>query len=278
VNKVSNAKRGKSDLATLLPWLRRYKDWLIDRVRINKYKAAFLWEITLAGADKRTIEQKMQEYSRPPEPGTIVVHNESEKWEAVQPHIDAGDAEPDGRAIKLMVAMGAGIPEHYLADGQNSNRATASEMSLPTIKKYKRRQDLMAYILRMILNRVIKEKQNRGLLPKGADTSLTFAFPDIETDDNLQLGQAGFYVARALALAKGQGWVSDETASKLFFESLGEDIDIMRELEAAEKEAAEAPPMEPAVAPKPPAAPPATPARAPKPAGSASPNPNGRAG
>src|SRR5579863_4381623 len=35
INKVSNAKRGKSDLATLLPWLRRYKDWLTDRVRIN---------------------------------------------------------------------------------------------------------------------------------------------------------------------------------------------------------------------------------------------------
>jgi len=43
INKVSNAKRGKSDLATLLPWLRRYKDWLTDRVRINKYKGAFLW-------------------------------------------------------------------------------------------------------------------------------------------------------------------------------------------------------------------------------------------
>jgi hypothetical protein len=43
VNKVSNAKRGKSDLATILPWLRRYKDWLIDRVRINKYKVAHLF-------------------------------------------------------------------------------------------------------------------------------------------------------------------------------------------------------------------------------------------
>lgn len=51
VNKVTNAKRGKSDLATLLPWLRRYKDWLIDRVRINKYKSAFLWDVTLSGAD-----------------------------------------------------------------------------------------------------------------------------------------------------------------------------------------------------------------------------------
>ena len=41
INKVSNAKRGKSDLATLLPWLRRYKDWLTDRVRINNFVGSF---------------------------------------------------------------------------------------------------------------------------------------------------------------------------------------------------------------------------------------------
>src|SRR5205814_2123140 len=58
INKVSNAKRGKSDLATLLPWLRRYKDWLTDRVRINKYKGAFLWTIKLTGADRKTIDRK----------------------------------------------------------------------------------------------------------------------------------------------------------------------------------------------------------------------------
>ena len=57
INKVSNAKRGKSDLATLLPWLRRYKDWLTDRVRINKYKTAFLWDVSLMGADKKTIDR-----------------------------------------------------------------------------------------------------------------------------------------------------------------------------------------------------------------------------
>ena len=51
INKVSNAKRGKSDLATLLPWLRRYKDWLADRVRINKYKGAFLWDVQLTGSN-----------------------------------------------------------------------------------------------------------------------------------------------------------------------------------------------------------------------------------
>lgn len=42
VNRLVGAVRGQSDLAPLLPWLRRYKDWLTDRVRINRFKGAFL--------------------------------------------------------------------------------------------------------------------------------------------------------------------------------------------------------------------------------------------
>ena len=131
----------------------------------------------------------------------------------------------DGRALKLMIAMGAGIPEHYLASGENSNRATATEMSLPTVKKFKRRQDFFGYILTRILDRVVQEKQARGLLPAGIDTTIEFTFPDIDTDDNLALGQASLAVAQSLQIAKGQGWVTDETAARLYFESLGEDID-----------------------------------------------------
>jgi hypothetical protein len=219
--------------------LRRYKDWLIDRVRINKYKAAFLWDITLQGADRRTVELKMQEYSRPPEPGSVIVHNETEMWQAVQPKIDAGDVEADGRAVKLMIAMGAGIPEHYLASGENSNRATATEMALPTIKKFKRRQDYFGYILTRILDRVVQEKQARGLLPAGIDTTLEFTFPDIDTDDNLALGQASLAVAQSLQIAKAQGWVTDETAARLYFESLGEDLDAVGEVAEAKAEVAD---------------------------------------
>ncbi|GHO98450.1 hypothetical protein KSF_084980 [Reticulibacter mediterranei] len=114
INKVSNARRGNSDLATLLPWLRRYKDWLTDRVRINKYKSVFLYDVTLRGADKKAIDRKKMEYTYPPEPGSVIIHNETEQWSAVQPQIQANDAKEDGRAIKLMIAAGAGLPEHYL--------------------------------------------------------------------------------------------------------------------------------------------------------------------
>jgi hypothetical protein len=233
VNKVSNAKRGKSDLASLLPWLRRYKDWLIDRVRVNKYKSAFLWDITLTGADRRTIENKYEEYSRPPEPGSIVVHNELESWQAVQPRIGADDVAEDGRAIKLMIAMGAGIPEHYLAAGENANRATATEMSLPTVKKYKRRQEYFGYVMLRILGRVIEEKQRRGLLAAAIDTTVEFTFPEIDTDDAVATGQASQYMATALQVARANGWVSDETAAKLFFAAAGYDADIGEELARA---------------------------------------------
>jgi hypothetical protein len=139
INKVSNARRGNSDLATLLPWLRRYKDWLTDRVRINKYKSAFLYDVTLRGADKKAIDRKKMEYTYPPEPGSVIIHNETEQWSAVQPQIQANDAKEDGRAIKLMIAAGAGLPEHYLSDSSQGNRATAAEMSLPTLLKFQRR-------------------------------------------------------------------------------------------------------------------------------------------
>ncbi len=225
VNKVSNAKRGKSDLATLLPWLRRYKDWLIDRVRINKYKAAFMWDVTLTGADRKIIEQKMMAYSTPPEPGSILVHNESEVWAAVQPRIDATSVAEDGHAIKMMVAIGAGIPEHYLSEGGDVNRATAAEMDLPTLKRYQRRQDYLKIIFTTLLDRVITEAQSAGSLPRTIDTSYDIVFPSLTVEDSQAIGMAAYRMSQGLQTARSLGLVSAETASKLFFDSCRVEID-----------------------------------------------------
>ncbi len=230
INKVSNAKRGKSDLATLLPWLRRYKDWLTDRVRINKYKAAFLWDVSLVGADKKAIDRKKMEYTYPPEPGSVIIHNEAEKWSAVEPHIQANDASADGRAIKLMIAAGSSIPEHYLADGDNGNRATAAEMSLPTLLKFKRRQRIVKYMLSLILDRVIREAQRAGRLGPRVDTSYEITFPEIDSGEHQTLAHSAYYLVQALTSAKAQGWISDETAMSMLFKFAGEEINVHEEL------------------------------------------------
>jgi len=229
INKVSNAKRCKSDLATLLPWLRRYKDWLTDRVRINKFKAAFLWDVSLTGADKKTIDRKKMEYTYPPEPGSVIIHNEAEKWTAVEPNIQANDASEDGRAIKLMVAVGATLPEHYLSDGDNGNRATAAEMSLPTLLKFKRRQRIVRYMLTCILDRVIKEATRAGKLGPRVDTSYDITFPEIDSGEHQTLAHATNLLVQALSNAKQQGWISDETAMRMIFEFAGEEVDVSEE-------------------------------------------------
>ncbi|GHO62522.1 hypothetical protein KSC_014140 [Ktedonobacter sp. SOSP1-52] len=230
INKVSNAKRGNSDLATMLPWLRRYKDWLTDRVRINKYKGAFIWDVTLRGADRKTIDTKRMEYSTPPQPGSVLLHNEAESWQAVQPAINANDAKEDGRALKLMIAVGAGLPEHYLADSSNGNRATAAEMGMPTLLKFQRRQRYMKYILRCILDRVLAEAQGAGRLGENVNLSYDLIFPEIDLDDNKQLAGAANALTQALTAAKAQGWLSDETAMRLLFKFAGEDISVHDEL------------------------------------------------
>jgi hypothetical protein len=229
INKVSNAKRGTSDLATLLPWLRRYKDWLTDRVRMNKYKGAFMWDVTLHNADRKTIDHKKMEYAYPPEPGSVLIHNDAEEWKATQPSIQANDASEDGRAIKLMVAVGATLPEHFLSDGTSSNRATAAEMGLPTLLKFQRRQRAMKNILRVILDRVILEAQRAGKLGRSIDTSYEIFFPEIDSSDNQLLGSGLASLSQALIAAKQQGWLSDETAMKLLFKFANEDIDINAE-------------------------------------------------
>ena len=236
INKVSNARRGKSDLATLLPWLRRYKDWLTDRVRINKYKGAFLWDVQLLGADRKTIERKKAEYAYPPEPGTVIIHNEAETWTAVKPEINANEAAEDGRALKLMVAVGCQLPEHYLSDGSNGTRATAQEMGLPTLLKFLRRQQAVKSMLRAILDRVLAEARKAGALREDIDASYDVIFPEIDVDDHQVLAMATQTLVSALSAARAQGWVSDETAMRLLFQFAGEEVDLAQERARIQRE------------------------------------------
>jgi len=231
INKVSNAKRGHSDLATLIPWLRRYKDWLTDRVRINKYRTAFIWDVTVQGADRKTLAAKQSEWRYPPEPGTVIFHNEAEQWEAKDPKILADQVAEDGRAIKLMIAVGAGLPEHYLSDGQNANRATAAEMGLPTLLKFQRRQKTMEHILRCILDRVIAEARVAGVLPKSASDQYDILFPEIDTNDNASLAMATSTLINALVTAHQMGWASRQTCMRLFYTFAGEEVDVFEELQ-----------------------------------------------
>lgn len=222
VNRVSNGLRGRSDLATVLPWIMRYKDWLLDRVRINRSKGAFMYDVTVTGGRRDDLERLRRDYEAyPPEPGSILFHNELEQWKAVQPSIGADDVRDDGRAIRLMVATGAGVPEHYLSEGGNANRATAAEMGLPAMKRFQRRQEFLRSIVQRMCQRVIEAGIAAGTVRKGVNLGFSVAFDDALGDGLVYRTATLQSATRAVTDALNAGLISDSEAKRIWWQLSG---------------------------------------------------------
>lgn len=236
INRAVGCVRGEGDLAPLLPWLKRYKEWLENRVRLNKYKTAFLWDVTISGrpGTAEMLRQKRFQYKSPPEPGSIIVHGDAEKWEAVAPKIDAWDAKEDGKAIRLMIAAGAGIPLHFLSEGESATRATAAEMGDPTFRHYHHRQRIFGRMLEHLLEVAIRRGQARGRGQPLTDLQLSVVFPDITKKDNQMLAQSALLIVQALDMMAQHGWVDRETAIEMAFRFAGELVDVKEIVARAE--------------------------------------------
>jgi hypothetical protein len=233
VNKAVGCVRGRGDLAPILSWLRRYREWLEDRVRVNRHKNAFLWHVKLTGAQAGDIQQKQAQYAKPPSPGSVIVTDETEEWSPVQPKIEAEDVKDDGKALRLMVASGAGIPLHYLAEGESATRATAREMVGPTVRHYEHRQLFFCNVLIDVAEKAAYRAQVAGKLttPKGGDLRLTATVSDLREEDNLQTAQAAHEIVEYLVAMKEQGWITKRKAMEMAYRFAGEMVDVEDMLE-----------------------------------------------
>jgi len=102
-------------------------------------------------------------------------------------------------------------------------------VGLPTLLKFQRRQYVLRALLRAILDRVLQEACKAKRLPEDIDMHYDLLFPEIDVDDHQMLAASTQMLVSALTVAKQQGWVSDETAMRLIFQSAGEEMDIHAE-------------------------------------------------
>ncbi len=232
VNRGVGCVRGQGDLVPILPWLRRYREWLEDRVRVNRYKNAFLWHVKLEGAGPGDIESKQAQYAKPPSPGSVIVTDETEAWSPVQPKIEAEDVKDDGKALRLMVAAGAGIPLHYLAEGETATRSTAREMAGPTVRHYEHRQMFFCDLLVDVIEKAAYRARVAGRLgkPRGG-LRLSYVVADLREEDNLQMAQAAKEMVEFLQVMKAEGWITDRKAMELAYKFAGQVIDVEALLE-----------------------------------------------
>ena len=224
INRPVGALRGEGDLVPLLPWLRRYREWLEDRVRVNRLRNSFLWQVRLRNATPDDLARKQMQYRQPPSPGSIIVSDENEEWAALSARLEASEAESDGKALRLLVAAGAGVPLHFLSEGESATKATAAEMGGPTLRHYRHRQLHFVGLLEELITLAARRAMAVGRLatPPHGDLRLTHVLPDLTREDNLQLAQALQTAVEALGALYDRGWIDEATARRLAYRFAGE--------------------------------------------------------
>ena len=238
INRPIGAVRGEGDLLPILPWAKRYTAWLKDRVRLNRARVeGGLWDVTVD--DDTKVEAKKTQYGKsPPEHGSVMVHGPGEVWKALDLNIDAANVRDDGKVLRLSVASGAGIPLHFLAEGESATRATAAEMGGPTFRHYRQRQEYFCWVLRDIIGHAYRLSGKRT----SADMKLKVTVPDIEVRDNLMMARSAKMMVDALATMRDRGWITDSMAINLAFKFAGEILSeeeiqaILKESQAEEVE------------------------------------------
>ena len=205
VNRPLGALMGEGDITSMLPWLQRYSRMLEDRVRLHWAVRAFLWVVTVPSTK---IREKQEQYRTPPDAGSIIVKDESETWESVNPVLHATDAQHDLKAVRGMIDAGSGYPPHWRGEAADANLATATAMQGPTERHLLRRQKYFSFTLQDILyyayQRAVEIGKARRINIDGYDDAFAVQSPDISRSDNESLARATKDLATAFTELQAQ--------------------------------------------------------------------------
>jgi len=239
VNRPVGAVRGESDLAPLLKWLSRYSAWLEDRARLNRYRTAFLYVVKARYASEaERIARQGALNAAPPAPGSILVADADETWDVISPRLEADDAATDGLALKKMIAAGAGLPLHFLAEPESATRTTAEAAGGPTFRRFEQRQEFFLWMIADLARITLRRRsQIDHSTPVGAEVKVQGA--DLSARDNAALAVAASTVINAFAQLYDHGLIDDAELLRLAYRFAGETVDVQALLVQARKDDSE---------------------------------------
>lgn len=237
INRPAGCVWGESDLGPLLRWLSRYANWLEDRARLNRFRTAFLYVVKARFAsESERLARQQRLNAAPPGPGSILVSDESESWEVISPQLESTDANADGLALKKMIAAGAGVPLHFLAEPESATRTTAEAAGGPTYRRFEQRQELFTWLLADVLGAAVRrraacERLSLGRSRVQPQARIEVHGADLSARDNVALGMAGAQVMGVLAQLRDRQLIDDAELLRLVYRFVGESADVAELLE-----------------------------------------------
>lgn len=127
--------------------------------------------------------------------------------------------------MKKMLAAGAGIPLHFLAEPESATRTTAEAAGGPTYRHFEQRQRFFLWLLGDVLRAVVNRRSMVDQrVSRRAPIRLTGA--DISARDNMALAMAASNIAPALSTLRERGLIDDAEQLRLFYRFCGEGVDV----------------------------------------------------
>jgi hypothetical protein len=220
INCSPNEKRGRSDLFSILGWLKRYKDFQTGVVLRAIIQGTFSWKMKLKGTEADVAAFINQFGTQQPDFGSVHVENEAATLEPMAPQMKGAGLD-DAPGIVNMIAVGLGIPKEYLGFSDNGSRAGAIVASEPGAKKFMSRQLLLGRFLKSLAKDWAENEIASGRLPaidpetgEPLDTEIEFQFPEIAIEDRSSK-------IKDIELSEMSGYISKTRAATMVAKELG---------------------------------------------------------
>lgn len=176
----ADQRRGETLLQAVMKMFTDYKQWLDNRIILNKMRTAIVMIRKITGtpsqvqqiADQapnatnvRSGETKKQNIRG----GTILNANAGVSYEMLSPNINAQDVKEDGRNIKLNISAGTQIPEYIFGDASNANYSSTMISEAPFVKAIEYWQIFLEYLFQQLFKKVMLNASKKGLIKPPSD-------------------------------------------------------------------------------------------------------------
>ena len=237
INNPPNDPRGRSDLIHLFDFINGFEEGIFDEMDRLKGIKAFIWDVTLDGADDNEIKDFLQN-NKTPKSNSVRAHNERVEWKAVAPTLNQHDNKAFFDLMKTYFSACTNRPDSWLGSGGKAYQTEADLSGEPTFKDLGSRQRYVKYMFEHVGTFVLDQAIIHGSLKAPAEVryKVTADMPEMRKKDLKKIVDGLFTLAQSLMLAETQKWITHETAGKLYASvaaQTGVEIDAAEEIKKA---------------------------------------------
>lgn len=222
LNALVGQTRGFSDLLVVADWLDQLDTVLLTEVERVQYQRAFSWFVKLTGIEPGKLLEAVERIQSdgPPGPGGVLVHNETEEWDAKSPQLHLEDSVAFIKCIQHLCFGGLYMPEHYFATGGDVNKATSANMTTPIFAVARDRKMDLKEFFRLAISLDLRQARALGVFAASNMNEDCFNFEIQSKDPDRSaydlLGEVLTTFGTAMQLGQVEGWISPVEAAQAF--------------------------------------------------------------